>query len=200
MNHYNGATVWGQLDKYSWKKTETGKPYLEMFVNCIHAQWGNVRLLGRIWKKDIGEILTARYKHGDEMRLEGNIQQYQGRNEITRTTFNFWDVKPGPLKEQKAAFRLVGEVQEFHTITNDGTPLLKILVVQDQKDDFERKEEEFEVYVPNEVLLEANGNPVEGQIVRVKGYLVAEEDEFGGGKGPQRPVVRCLEVIADVPQ
>ncbi|GAB63075.1 MAG: hypothetical protein DWB56_06855 [Candidatus Jettenia sp.] len=45
MNHYNGATVWGVLDKFTWEKTETGKDYLEVFIECQNVVLGNVRVL-----------------------------------------------------------------------------------------------------------------------------------------------------------
>lgn len=187
MNHYNGATVWGTLDKFQWEKTETGKDYLEIFVDCQHASLGNVRVLGRIWKQDVGEALLKQFQRGSEMRLEGNIQQYQGRNEVTRTTFNFYRFRPGPLKEKKAAFRLVGEVKWF-----EGN-CLKVLVRQEAKEGYEKKEEVFEVFVPNEILLGIT-EPSVGELVRLKGYIAHEEDEFGDAKGPQRPVVRQLEI------
>ena len=52
MKFYNGATIWGKLDKFSRETTATGKAYIEIFVHCQHVQYGNVRILGRIWGQD----------------------------------------------------------------------------------------------------------------------------------------------------
>lgn len=205
IKHYNGATVWGCLDKFARKVTDNNKPYLETFLLCQHAVYGNVRVLGRIWGKDtvdefLDDVRAGRIKKGVDMRLEGNIQQYNGRNEETKTTFNFYRYELGPLKEKKAAFRLVGEVVSFDT-GNVGCAdyaLANIVVIQEQKENFEPKREEFEVFVPNAVLLELPVNPAPGQMVRLKGYLQNEEDEFGESKGQQRPIVRQVEIVQDI--
>lgn len=190
--HYNGATVWGILDKFARKITDSGRPYLEIFIHCQHAQYGNVKVLGRIWGKDVvdgfmDEVKDGKIKKGVELRLEGNMQQYNGRNEDVRTSFNFYRYEFGPLKERKAAFRLVGEVVTFED------DKLKILVIQEQKENFESKQDEFEVVVPKIVQLEMPVNLESGTTVRIKGYLQCEEDEFGESKENQRPVVKQVD-------
>lgn len=190
--HYNGATVWGILDKFARKITDSGRPYLEIFIHCQHAQYGNVKVLGRIWGKDVvdgfmDEVKDGKIKKGVELRLEGNMQQYNGRNEDVRTSFNFYRYEFGPLKERKAAFRLVGEVVSFED------DKLKILVIQEQKENFESKQEEFDVVVPKIVQLEMPVNLESGTTVRIKGYLQCEEDEFGEAKEYQRPVVKQVD-------
>lgn len=205
IKHYNGATVWGSLDKFARKVTDNNKPYLEIFLLCQHAVYGNVRVLGRIWGRDtvdefLDDVRAGKIKKGVDLRLEGNIQQYNGRNEETKTTFNFYRYELGPLKEKKAAFRLVGEVVSFD-IGNIGCAdyaLANIVVIQEQKENFETKREEFEVFVPNAVLLELPVNPSPGQMVRLKGYLQNEEDEFGESKGQQRPIARQVEIVQDI--
>lgn len=192
--HYNGATVWGILDKFARKISDGGKPYLEIFIHCQHAQYGNVKILGRIWGKDVvdgfmDDVKDGKMKKGVELRLEGNMQQYHVRNEDVRTSFNFYRYEFGPLKERKAAFRLVGEVASFADDT------LKIVVIQEQKEDFEPKREEFEMIVSKIVQLEMPGNVDAGQVVRAKGYMEMEEDEFGEAKEYQRPVVKHLELV-----
>lgn len=196
IKHYNGATVWGCLDKFANKMTENSKPFTEVFVHCQHPAYGGVKVLGRIWSKDVidafmDDVKKGKIKKGVELRLEGNMQQYNGRNEAVRTSFNFYRYEFGPLKERKAAFRLVGEVVSF------ADDKLKILVIQEQKEDFEPRREEFEVTVPTIVQLEMPVNLAlaPGQTVRVKGYMEMEEDEFGEAKEFQRPVVKQLEII-----
>lgn len=187
--HYNGATIWGTLEKYKLEYTEKRKSYIELYINCPHASYGNVHILGRLWEKELDfESFQARYKKDDEIRLEGNLQQYKGRNEVTRTSFNFYRVQPGPLKEKKAAFRLVGEVVSY------ADQVLKILVRQ-KNEGYETKEEVFEVFVPLIASLELQKDPEPGRPIRVKGYIEIEEDEFGDALGPQRPVVKQLELI-----
>ncbi|GJQ44285.1 MAG: hypothetical protein DWB56_06850 [Candidatus Jettenia sp.] len=107
---------------------------------------------------------------------------------MVRTTFNFFRIQPGLMKEKKAAFRLVGEVEGF-----EGNSL-KVLVRQEAKEGYEEKEEVFEVFVPDDVLL-LSKDPSLGTLVRLKGYIQAEEDEFGDRKGPQQPIVKELEII-----
>lgn len=189
MNHYNGATVWGIVDKVEDKETENGKAYLEILVGCPHAVHGNVRVLGRIWGDANIKAFQADFRKGSLVRLEGNMQQYQGRNDVTRTNFNFFRFQPGPLKEMKAAFRLVGQVQGL----NDDKLLLT--VCPEAREGYTAKAEEIEVTLPTEVLLDAGGSPEPGQQVRVKGYMVQEEDEFGETTGDQRPVVKQMEIL-----
>lgn len=213
MKFYNGATIWGKLDKFSRETTQGGKPYIEIFLHCQHAQYGNVRILGRIWGQDavdefINNVSTGKVKKGSDLRLEGNIQQYNGRNEAIKTSFNFYRCEQIPLKEYKAAFRLVGEVVSFgvdagaKTVGADPSTgsgcnaiPLRVRVIQEQKEDFEPKEEIFEVSVPNVVLLEISGSPMPGQAVRLKGYIENPEDEFGDSSGVQRPIVKQLEIL-----
>lgn len=206
MKFYNGATVWGKLDKFSRETTSAGKAYIEIFVHCQHAQYGNVRILGRIWGQDAideftDNVSTGKIKKGSDLRLEGNIQQYNGRNEAVKTSFNFYRCEPISLKEYKAAFRLVGEVVSFDTDSKgeqdqsgDLQPL-RIKIILDQKEGFEPKEEIFKVCVPNVVLLEMPGSPMPGQAVRLKGYIENPEDEFGDTIGVQMPVVKELEIL-----
>lgn len=190
MKHYNGCTIWGLLDKYEKKDTETGKPYLEVFVNCQHPQYGGVRVLGRVWGADNIQQFTEMYKRNSEMRLEGNLQQYLGRNDEVKTTFNFFKFNYGPLKEQKAAFRLTGIVQSY------AEGILKLLIRQ-ENEGYAPKEEIFTVMVSLEASLSVGelGDPVTGDLVRVKGYLQIEEDEFGDPKGPQMPIVKQMEIL-----
>ena len=194
MKHYNGCTIWGILDKYEEKETETGKPFLEVFVNCQHHQYGNVRVLGRVWGKDNMLQFTEMFRRGSEIRLEGNMQQYTGRNGQVKTTFNFYKFNYGPLKEQKAAFRLTGIVQEPET--QDAASMLKLLVRQ-ENEGYAPKDEIFTVIISTEASLSLNGSndPGLGDLVRVKGYLQVEEDEFGDTKGPQMPVAKNMEII-----
>ena len=214
MKYYCGATVWGTLDKFTQKTTENGKSYIEFFIHCPHVQLGNVKILGRLWGEDtvsefMEDVRIGKIKKNIELRLEGSFQQYSGRGNEARTSFNFYRYGFGPLKEKKAAFRLVGEVVSFgadagadvgtrRTVSlpqsNDFHPL-RVRIIQEQKEDFEPKEEIFEVYVPNVILLEIPGSPMPGQAVRLKGYLENPEDEFCDSSGIQKPVVNALEIL-----
>lgn len=202
LRFYNGATVWGKLDKFSKETTSTGKAYVEIFVLCQHAQYGNVRVLGRIWGGEAvagfnSNVAAGKIVKSSDVRLEGNIQQYSGKNEAIKTTFNFYRCEPMDLKEYKAAFRLTGEVVSFsdEAAEVEGFRPLRVRILQEKKDDFERKEEVFEVYIPKIVLLEMANDPAPGQTVRLKGYIENPEDEFGDATGKQLPVVRKLEIF-----
>ena len=173
-----------------------------IFALCQHAQYGNVRVLGRIWGSDAvagfnGNVASGKIVKGSDVRLEGNIQQYNGKNEIIKTTFNFYRCEPMALKEYKAAFRLTGEVVSFgdDAAEVEGFRPLRVRILQEKKEDFEGKEEVFEVYVPRIVLLEMPTDPAPGQTVRLKGYIENPEDEFGDATGKQLPVVRKLEIF-----
>lgn len=203
LRFYNGATVWGKLDKFSKETTTTGKAYVEIFVLCQHAQYGNVRILGRIWGQDAvnefnGNVAAGKIKKGVDLRLEGNIQQYSGKSEAIKTTFNFYRCEPIPLQEYKAAFRLTGEVVSFSTtgVKVDGFQPLRIRIIQEQKETFDPKEETFEVYVPSIVMLEITNDPKPGQAVKLKGYIENPIDEYGEAVGAQMPVVRKLEIFS----
>lgn len=197
--HYNGTTVWGTLDKFANKMTENNKSFIEIYVHCQHPEYGNVKVLGRIWSKDVIDdfmkhVKDGTIKRGTELRLEGNIQQYDGRNDVIRTSFNFYRFEFGPLKERKAAFRLVGKVVSF----NEDEDKLKILIIQEQKENFEPRQDEVEVIVPKIIQLEMPGNLETDTLIRIKGYLQCEEDEFGEAKEYQRPVVKQLEIIEQI--
>lgn len=189
MKHCNRAHVWGILDKYKDKTTAGGKPYLEVLVDCRHNIHGNVRVLGFIWGKANVADFKANFEKGDDVRFSGGIQQYNGRHGATRTTFNFYILKPGPVEEYKATFILVGEVVSLEDET------LEILVKQEAAENYEAKEDAFKIHLPREILLEAEQTPEQGQTVSAKGYIHHPEDEFGEPAGPQQPVIKELKSL-----
>ncbi len=189
MNHFNIANIWGILDDYKQKTTDNGKPFLEVFISCSHAEYGNVRILGWIWGKSQVGKFTSRFKRGDEVRLGGNMQQYEGRGGAVRSTFNLYKFNPGPIKERKAAFIMAGEVVSLKD------EALKILIAQKNNNGSIKNKERFEVKVPKDILLDCEASPEAGKLVKLKGYIIQEEDEFGGTIGPQCPVVKKLEVL-----
>lgn len=196
MKHCNRAHVWGIIDKFETKTTEGGKPYLEVYIDCRHDEYGSVRILGFVWGKDTANHFNSSFGRGDEVRFSGGIQQYTGRNGVTRTTFNFYILKPGPVREHKAAFILVGEV-----VSLEGESL-EILIKQDvganggsPANDAATREDTFKIHLPREVLLEAEHTPEPGQSVSVKGYIMHHEDEYGEACGPQQPVIKELKFL-----
>lgn len=189
MKHCNRANVWGILDKFKDKTTEGGKPYLEVFIDCRHDTYGNVRLLGFVWGKANVEDFKTNFTPGDELRYTGSIQQYNGRKDVTRTTFNFYILKPGPVKEYKAAFILIGDVVSLEGET------LEINIKQEATENYEAKDETFKIHLPREILLEAEQTPEPGQTVSAKGYIMHPEDEFGEPTGPQQPVIKELKFL-----
>lgn len=195
--HCNKAHVWGTLEKYQQKTTEgAGKPYLEVFIDCEHAEYGNVRCLGFIWGAENVTYFKKDYKRGAEVRLSGGIQQYKGRGDATRTTFNFYLIKPGPIKEKKAAFIIVGEVVSYED--ERLTIRIKIPPGNSGGTEYPSREETLTVRLPHEIILagEENDYPDPGKLISVKGYLMQEEDEFGDATGPQQPVVKELKYLS----
>ncbi|MCP4259072.1 MAG: hypothetical protein GY774_16425 [Planctomycetes bacterium] len=212
MKHCNRANVWGVLDKYKEKSTEeNGRPYLEVFIDCRHNTYGSVRVLGFIWGKAGVEDFKANFTRGDELRFSGGIQQYAGRKKVTRTTFNFYILKPGPVKEYKAAFILVGDVVSLEGET------LEILIKNEYRSDVQKgnrsgtqkgnksdvqkgnrsgfQPDTFKIHLPRDVLLDLNKTPESGQTISAKGYIIHPEDEFGDATGPQQPVIKELKFL-----
>lgn len=190
MNHCNIANVWGILEKYKKKFDVNEKPYLEVFLDCSHAEYGRVRILGRIWGKGQVEDFMFRFKPKDEVRLGGNMQQYE-RKKVVRSSFNLYKFNSGPIKERKAAFIMIGEVVSLEGET------LKIRIVHKLENGSIDREETFEVTVPKDALLDCDASPEAGKLVKLKGYIMQREDDFGEPLGPQQPVVKMLDVIND---
>lgn len=186
IKHYNGAIVMGIVSKVTEEKTKEKKPYLELLVDCPNPVHGNVRVLGRVWGKFV-EQFKASFKQGSMARLQGTIQQYDDKNGNRRASFNFFQFSPGPLKEMKAVFILTGKVEKYQDDT------LTVKVVQNDGNGKITSEEDIEVYVPGEVLL-TTGEPESGQTVKVKGYLVQKENEFGEAEGVMRAEVKEMEL------
>jgi hypothetical protein len=186
MKHCNKIHIHGVLDKCEPKRTGGNSPYLEVIIDCQHDVYGSVRSLAFIWGKDNCEYFTSQFKRGADVRLSGNFQQYEGRNKETRTTFNVYVIKSGEVKERKTTFIIVGEVISLKDEN------LIILVKIPKSENYEAKEAEYKVHVPDDVLLEAEKTPEPGQTISVKGYIMHLEDEFGEATGTQRPVVKEL--------
>lgn len=194
IKHYNGATAMGIIAKVEEKETEKKKAFLELLVDCPHPVHGTVRVLGRVWGEKNIKAFQAGFKQGSIARLQGVMQQYDGRNGERRSNFNFFQFFPGPLKEMKAVFVLVGEVEKYQDDPSTSSGCLTVRIVQEDGNGKITNEELIEVHVPGEVLL-TTGEPEPGQQVRVKGYMTQEEDEFCQSEGPMRPVVKEMEIL-----
>lgn len=193
IKHYNGGIVMGIISKVTPEVTKEKKPYLELLVDCPNPIHGNVRVLARIWGKSV-DLFKASFKQGSMARLQGNIQQYDDKNGNRRTSFNFFQFSPGPLKEMKAVFILTGEVEKYQDDPSTSSGQVTIRIVQVDGNGKITNEEDIEVYVPGEVLL-TTGEPEPGQTVKVKGYLVQKENEFGEAEGVMRCEVKEMEVL-----
>ncbi len=188
MKHCNKIHIHGILDKCTPRTTEGKSPYLEVIIDCEHGIYGSVRSLAFIWGRDNIEYFTSKYNRGSEVRLSGNLQQYNGRGKELRTSFNIYVIKSGEIKERKTTFILVGKAV---SLDGDGNLILEVKIPKSEK--YNAKEDTYKVHVPGEVLLEADKTPEPGQAVSVKGYIMQDKDEFEEPTGPQRPVVKELK-------
>lgn len=190
MKHCNIANVWGLIEKHEKKSTHpNNNPYIETVIDCQHTKFGNVSALCFVWGETAVANFNTSYKTGNEIRLIGAMQQYKGRHDTLKTTFNIFRLKPGPIAERKAAFILVGEVEEL-----DGDRL-DILIKHPSSEARAAREENIIIHLPQAVLLSLDRDPEEGALVCAKGYLMHQEDDFGGETAPQRPVVKKLEIL-----
>ena len=197
MKHFNQAIVKGVLYEYTKKSAEKGgqkRRFLELVVTCPHPQYGNVRVFGRLWGKKVDDFMKSS-KNGDLLKLSGNLAQYKDRKEETKTNFSCFSFEAWKPEEDKhphkrATFILVGEVISYD---DGGTEPYLTLKVKLEGENF-LKEETFELSVPGSVC-DAFSAPEPGSLVRVKGRIIQDEDDFGDVVVPSRPVIKELEFL-----
>lgn len=190
MKPCNKANVWGVLEKYKQELTEhEKKPYIRAVIDCRHTKYGSVRALCMIWGEDTVANFKQSCKIGDQIRLIGGLQQYKGRHETLQTTFNIFRFLADTVPERKANFILVGEVDE---LVGDS---LDLLIKHPGTEARAAREENIIVHLTQSVLLNMDKTPEEGDLIRAKGYLMRQEDEYGEETAPQRPVIKELGII-----
>lgn len=188
--HFNRAHVWGEVREFTKKTTEKGgKPFIEVVMDCRYPAYGNVRAFGRLWGEKGYKAWMDAVRPGSLVKLTGGMSQY-GEPGAVKTNFNFysfepWDPEKDNHKHRRAVFILLGEVVDYEDLV-EAKLTLKL---RNEEEGREAKEALFELIVgpgaenKDGVVLEP------GALVRVKGHLLQEEDEFGDIVKPCRPVV-----------
>lgn len=201
MKHFNRANIWGQLTSVEEKTTEGGgKPYIEIQVNCQHPRYGAVIAFGRLWgANNCEEFRASGIKTGETVSLTGVLAQYKGRNDATRTNFSFfrlarWNPAESKHSFKRATFILLGEVTAYEEAVGHAKIFLK---VRQEPEGYDAREDVFELHVPPGLVLDPLIQAHPGALVRVKGELEQEEDEYGDVTTHARPVIRSLEAAQE---
>ena len=188
MKHFNTANVWGILREASRKETKDKVPYLAVAISCHNAQYGNVKVFGKIWGKPNVELFEAAHPVGSRVNLRGVLAQYVSRGKV-KSNFNFykfalWNPTESGHKENRATFVLVGRVAAYEDEGDEGLLTLEL--------DRGSSIETLKVAVPMEVNLAFPGELTPGLVVSVKGRIMQTEDEWGEVIKPSRPVAIAI--------
>lgn len=191
--HFNQAIIWGQIHEFKRKTSEPNNKYfIELSVKCPFPKYGNVRVFGRIWGEELVEEFMKAFKPGDLVRLQGAFSQYKDKDGNAQTNFSFyradaWDPANDKHTHKRATFRLLGEVNAYESLAEGGRLFLTVKL-ENENSKYDR-EDIFEIFVPEGVSLDFGAEYPASTLVRVKGVISQEEDEFGDVTVPSRPVI-----------
>ncbi len=194
MKHFNQTTVKGVLHEFTRKTSEkkNGKRrFLELVVNCPHPQYGNVRVFGRLWGDEKVKSFMESFRNGDSIKLVGNMAQYRDKSDEVKTNFSFfsfepWDPSSDKHPHKRATFIFQGEAVSFDDSGREARLSIKVRL---ENDSFQ-KEDVFELSAGK--ACDAFTAPEPGNLVRVKGRIIQDEDEYGDIVIPSRPVIEEL--------
>lgn len=192
--HFNQAIIWGQIHEFTRKTTDNNKFYIEMSVKCPFPKYGNVRVFVRLWGEEKVEDFMKAFKPGDLVRLQGAFSQYRDKDGKAQTNFTAykaeaWDPANDKHQHKRAVFVLLGEVNAYEALAEGGRLFLKVKIENDDENKKYDREDVFEMFVPEGTSLDFAAEYPTGSLVRVKGVISQEEDEFGDILIPSRPVV-----------
>ncbi len=185
MSYFNQGNVWGRLIKSNDGKTrDKGTPFLELEIDCANPEYGHILAFGRLWGKEkIAALKAYLPEHkGEIIRLKGFYDQYE-ENNTRYSSYTFYDFIPGNPPASRAAFILVGDLEQKELI--EGEPLLHLTIMRKGADMDREQDLRIWLFDP-EVYYEI----VPGDLVEVRGILRKRESEdFYGGSSdsPIRP-------------
>lgn len=188
MNHFNLGNVWGSVSEITKKKTISGKPYLQIEIECPNELYGNVKTYGRLYgEQKVGAFIDFHKSHpGQAYRFKGFFSQYDKEEGKRYSNYTFFSWQPIETREFRAAFVLTGEVTAIATEGEEGKICMHLL--RKGQGSYQDIEEDFEVYTINKQEV---AGIQDGQVIQAKGMLRAKEPEdcFGMPSGKIRPYV-----------
>lgn len=192
-NHFNQAHVFGRPMKVARKTTEKRTPYLEIQISCANPKLGDAVVYGHMYGEKECMEFEDFYKQtpAEKVRLSGFFNQYEKNGQL-RWSFAFFRWQPWTDAEgngDRAAFILVGDVREQGDDPNaDYDRYLDLHLSRKGTEGNAPQEEDFRVYSD----LASAFDGVEDS-VKVQGYLIGGEGEFGEGS-PPRPMVHIITI------
>ncbi len=180
--HYNQGNVWGRVTKAEDGHTRDKKtPFLDLEINCSNHDFGPVRAFGRLWGKEKIQAFKSALKghEKDFFRFKGYYGQYSdGENNIRYSSYFFYDFErldSSPKGGPRAAFILVGELDQKELVDGEGRIVLEVIRSTKERETDER----FELVLFD---LEAYYEIEVGDLIEVRGNVRKREGEdlYGG--------------------
>jgi hypothetical protein len=198
------GNVWGRpIGEMKREKSEGGKEYLIIQIECPNELYGNVRAYGRLWgTAKIDAFLDFFKKNpGSSYRFRGMFSQYDKEEGTRYSNFTFyaWEAISG--KEFRASFVLTGEVTAVKTLDIENEGEIYLHLFREGQGDYRDIEEDFEIYTLNAQDI---AGLHEGDTIEVSGLLRAKEPEdyFGKPNGSIKPYVMGeikIKKMQDIP-
>lgn len=201
LKDLNSGTLWGRIASAIRKKSDGGKPYIFITLECGNEFLGNVQTYVRLWGEERVEKFLDYYKQHphDAYRFFCFFNQYEDDG---RTLSNYTAYKWVPYQgsELKATFILRGKITGGDLSADE--PYLNLYLKREGDEGYEPAEEKFLVYLhPKMVFVKGASREdlKEGAHVEIAGYLRAKEpeDSFGRQSSDIRPYV--MEMIVYPP-
>jgi len=197
--HFNKGVVFGRLAGLERKRSENGKPYIQIYLECPNDLHGDAKVYGRMWGEDridgfmAGLNKDGKLMMGTPLRLEGFFSQYDAEDGRRLNNYTFFSWKTYEKDEEyRATFILRGRVQDVYE-NEDGEGVIHLHLSRPGTND-QTVEEDFILYAENRQDIHGLQ---EGQEVDIKGLIAekGEEDYFGETSGIFRPYIKVLKVV-----
>ncbi|NOZ67979.1 MAG: transposase [Deferribacteres bacterium] len=138
-NHFNKGVVFGKLAGLERKKSEGGKPYIQIYLECPNDLHGDAKVYGRMWGEDRVNAFMAGLNRdgkllmGTGLRLEGFFSQYDAEDGLywanaAHLKDKFMNAYFSSLRHgRKLHFHAFdGNLRFEHVFTSGGIPAEKI--------------------------------------------------------------------------
>lgn len=182
---FNKGVVFASvLKKPVRKQTDGGSVYASIQLQCPNALHGDVRVWGKLWGDQVSEALLH-MSAGDKIRLEGVVQQYDGKHGRV-TNFSFWayrDCLENEIEDLRAVYIVVGDVVAIDSLAaKEEIPEMICLTIRYQSGKEGESQYDPERY---QFLLDATDSIAQmltedliGKRVKVSGVLRQIKDYF----------------------
>lgn len=193
MNHFNQGHVFGRPIEIEQATTEKGTPYVKLKISCANPKLGDVTVYGQMYGEKECMELTDFYKQNPtaRVRLSGFFHQYKKAEQL-RWSFVFFRWSPWTDADghgERAAFVLIGAMRDRGEDSDaDYNQFMDIHLSRKGQEGSAPVEEDFRVYSDLATAFDHCSGAV-----KVQGYLVAPEGEFGESAQP-RPMVHVITV------